>query len=221
MNKFDHIIFDLDGTLCDSIPDIHTSINFSLAQMNLPAVSEHQVRKAVGPGPDVFSRIILGEDNLTRFDEFRDIFRPHYIDSCTNESKPFDGIVALLDQLTEYKLSVATNKGRTVTHMMLKDLGLLPYFDFIATRDCVEKPKPEPDMIFHICSELNVSPERSLFIGDTDNDILAASRAGVFSCVALWGYSNHFDELTKIADFTAASPKECLNIIKETAYAEE
>ncbi len=221
MNKFDHIIFDLDGTLCDSIPDIHSSINYSLEQMDLTLVSENQVKKAIGPGPDVFSRIILGEDHLTRFDEFRVIFKPYYVARCTDKSKPFDGIFELLEQLSQFKLSVATNKGYTVTHTMLRDLDLLPYFDFVATRDCVERPKPEPDMILHTCAKLNVPVERTLLIGDTDNDILAAERAGVFSCVALWGYSDHFDELKKIADFSAASPKECLNIIKETAYAEK
>jgi len=214
MKKYDIVIFDLDGTLCDTAMDVHTSINETLSLMKLPNIDISQSRRAIGPGPMDFAHIVLG-DHVERLPEFRKIFAPIYYENCTNETKPFDGIVNILEKLKPHtKLVVGTNKAERGALRTLKGTNLYKYFDAIVTRDMVKNPKPAPDMLYHICYNYTIPCERAIMIGDTDNDILSANAAGVAGCLALWGYSDHFESLKKIATHAINHPNELLSIIE-------
>ncbi|HPG39198.1 MAG TPA: HAD-IA family hydrolase [bacterium] len=213
MTAFDLIIFDLDGTLYDTAPDVHDCVNLALNQMDLPPVSLQQTMQAIGPGPGMFSKIILGEANVHRYDEYIQLFRPLYHQKCLDKTRPFQGIVELLNSLQDYYKAVATNKPTTGTTIILKGSGLFEYFNLVIGPDCVEHAKPAPDMVYHAAAKLNVPLEKTLLIGDTDNDILAANAAGCYSCLAGWGYSAEKNKLQKISDFYAAHPLDILNIL--------
>lgn len=217
MNSLDLILFDLDGTLCDSAPDVHDSVNLALQRMSLPEVSLDQTMRAIGPGPGVFSRIILGEENLHRFDEYREHFRPIYHDRCLTKTRLFDGIAELLEELRSrgIKTGMVTNKPLPGTKIILSGLGQFEGFDTVVCADMVENPKPAPDMIIKACEEASVGPQRAMMIGDTDNDILSANAAGVFSCLAGWGYSHEMDYLESLSDFRVAHPMHVLELLDQ------
>jgi phosphoglycolate phosphatase len=213
--QYDLVIFDLDGTLIDTSIDVHVSLNLALQQMNLPTISMEIAKKAIGPGPKDFVKYVLG-DAMDRVDEFHQVFRPIYWERCADNAEPFDGIIELLKDLHDahIKCAVATNKAQEGTHAVLNGLELEHHFDFILSRDQVEHPKPAPDMLLTACAELDVHPDRALMLGDTDNDILAANAAGIKSALALWGFSDHFDDLKKIATFTVEHPLDVMEIIE-------
>ncbi len=213
MTAFDLIIFDLDGTLYDTAPDVHNCVNLALSEMGLPPVSLQQTMQAIGPGPGMFSKIILGAEHLHRYDEYIQIFRPIYHQKCLDKTRPFPGIVELLNKLENTIKVVATNKPTTGSTLILKGSNLYDFFDLVIGPDCVEHAKPAPDMVYHACAKFNVPPERTILIGDTDNDILAANAAGCYSCLAGWGYSAEKEHLQQISDFYAAQPLDVLKIL--------
>jgi len=221
VNFFKLIIFDLDGTLLDTAPDVHNCVNLALQEMGLSQVPLEQTKKAIGPGPAVFSKIILGEDNIHRFEEYRNIFRPIYLEKCMDKTIPFPGIINLLEKLHDYKLVVLTNKPSNSSNLILKGKNLLQYFDLVVGADNVEHPKPHPDMVYFACSEFNISPGQCVVIGDTDNDILAANSAGAYSCLAGWGYSSEKEKLSKISDFYIKQPQDALEILTRTNVSEK
>ena len=215
MNNLDLILFDLDGTLCDTAPDVHDSVNLALQRMGLPEVSLDQTLRAIGPGPGVFSRIILGEKNLHRYDEYREHFRPIYHDRCLTKTRLFDGIAELLEELRSrgIKTGMVTNKPLPGTRIILSGLDQFERFDTVVCADMVENPKPAPDMILKACEETGVTPERTMVVGDTDNDIYSANAAGAFSCLAGWGYSHEMDRLAELSDFRVGHPVQVLEIL--------
>lgn len=219
MQQIELVLFDLDGTLVDTATDVHISLNIALEKMGLPTISRQIAKKAIGPGPQEFIKHIL-LDRVDLEEEFRQIFRSIYWERCADNAEPFDGIVELLQELKDknIKAAVATNKSHQGTDAVLKALELEFYFDVILSRDQVEHPKPAPDMVLEVCQLLNISPRQSMFIGDTDNDILASNAAGVKSCLALWGYSDHFNELKKISTYAVEHPLQVLDIIESEIF---
>jgi phosphoglycolate phosphatase len=216
MTQFDLVIFDLDGTLVDTLPDVHASINKTLVQLDLPQVQVEQTMRAIGPGPEEFIKFILSSENLHRAPDFYEAFRKIYGRHSSDTSELFAGMPTLLKQLKKgnVRLALATNKSRPDTEPLIAKFRLDQLFDIILTRDDVQNPKPAPDMLLKACRLLNVSPQRTLMLGDTDNDILAAQKADILSCLALWGYSD-FCDLHLLADYTAENAKAVLTIIKE------
>ncbi len=221
MSSIKLIIFDLDGTLVNTAPDVHESVNLVLKKMGLPKVTLEQTKKAIGPGPAVFSRIILGEDNIHRFEEDRNIFRPVYLEKCLDKTNAFPGITELLNKLNAYKLAVATNKPSNSTNLILDGLNLKNYFKLVVGADHVEHPKPHPDMIYYACTKFQISPQQTLVIGDTDNDILAANSAGAYSCLAGWGYSSEKENLKVFSDFYIDLPVDVQEILERPKIPEK
>jgi len=216
MQHFELVIFDLDGTLVDTAVDVHISLNLALEEMGLPHISMETAKLAIGPGPADFIKYVLGEANLSRKDEIRRLFRSIYRQRCTDHAQLFEGIGEVLETLQEanVKLAVATNKARASTDFILHALEIDSFFHRTITRNEVENPKPHPDMILKLCSDLEISPQKTMMVGDTDNDILAAQAAGVKSCVARWGYSHHMDQLIAMADYALSQPAELLECVE-------
>ena len=221
MNKFDLLIFDLDGTLLDTAPDVLTCANIALAEMGLPQLTLEQIKKAIGPGPDNFVRITLGESNLHRREEFYTIFRSCYIEKCADKTRLFPGVRELLDQLPPLKLSVATNKPLVYSEKILRHLNLSDSFDLVVGPELVKHVKPHPGMVEYALKHFRIDPSRALMIGDTDNDILSAQAAHVRTCAVGWGYSD-INDLKKLApDYIVNEPGELLDILQLKPVAEE
>jgi phosphoglycolate phosphatase len=208
------IIFDLDGTLLDTVLDVHNSINYALSEMGLAGIPLTRTRSAVGPGNEEFARIALGEENLHRMREFFSIYRPHYAGNCLENTRPFPGIMELLEKTGNYKRAVATNKPLEGSLPILNRLDLAGFFDAIVGPELVDRVKPAPDMIHYCLDRLGVPASQALVLGDTANDIRAANSAGTVSCLAGWGYAAHSDEITELADYVVGHPDEICGILE-------
>ncbi len=213
---FDLIIFDLDGTLVDTLPEVHQSINETLYKMGLPTVSLSTSKKAIGPGPVEFIKILLPKNSLHRSLEFTALLSETYKKYNGLFADFFPGIPELLTSLKgKVRLAIATNKSLTETMPLAEKLHFSRWFDAIFTRDEVKEPKPSPDLLLHACNTFRLPPYRALMIGDTDNDVLASRAAGMPCCLAKWGYASNQEVLAKLCTFSSDSPRDLLRILNE------
>lgn len=213
MNNFELVIFDLDGTLLDTAPDVHDCLIKTLEILNLPPITIEQTKMAIGPNHETFAKIAMGGATKQKVLEFFQIFGPMYSENCAVKTRPFSGITNVLDKLENVKLAVASNKRLEITKSTLEQLKLKNRFELIVGPETVEKPKPAPDMILYCAEQVEIPIEKTILIGDTDNDILAANAAGAKSCLAGWGYSKEQEKLAKMSDYYIQSPDELTNII--------
>ncbi|HOC88844.1 MAG TPA: HAD-IA family hydrolase [bacterium] len=207
------ILFDLDGTLVHTAPDVHRAINYARGELGLPPLSLAQALKAIGPGSDRFAQTVLGDEHAHLLEGYLEIFRPYYLQICAENSRPFPGIVELLEALRSYRLAVVTNKRLVQSQALLETIDLMDYFDLLVGPELVDHIKPAPDMIHYALDQLGLAPDQALMVGDTDNDLLAARAAGVTNCAVTWGYSDT-DFIRSLApDHLIDKPDELLPIL--------
>lgn len=190
---YNYLIFDLDGTLVDTCPDIIETIKFIIAQYGFKEKSDGYIRSCIGGGARNVLLKVLGEDKAALIDtEILPLFVKHYTDNCAKKTFAYDGVEAVLE---DYKkrgkfLSVATFKIRSATEKILKTLNLIDYFDILITADDVKNPKPHPDCIQAILAYYRCEPSQAILIGDTKTDYLTGSNAGIAVCGVTFGYGD-------------------------------
>jgi phosphoglycolate phosphatase len=205
------IVFDLDGTLVDTAPDLTNALNDALIRRGYSAIPQETIRSAVGFG----ARVMI-EDALRRAGADEDIdqmlaeFLAHYEANIAAESRPFPGAVASLETLaaTGAKLAVCTNKREYLSRKLLKALRLEHYFHGIAGRDTFSVSKPHPGHLTQVIALAGGAPSRAIMVGDSDVDLRTAKDARVPSILVSFGYApsavdefapdaviDHFDEL--------------------------
>lgn len=217
---FKLIIFDLDGTLVDTLPDIHNCVLMTLKKMGLPPVPLETTKRAIGPNHETFARIVMGGGEEKEIIEFFRIFRPIYMEKNAEQTRPFPGMTELLDSLGGYDMAVASNKVLAQTQSILEKLNLIDRFKLVVGPELVSQPKPAPDMIDFCADHFGIDSSQILVVGDTDNDIEAAQRAGAKSCFARWGYAINETELETKADFSISHPLELLKLVPLKVKAE-
>ncbi len=208
-------VFDLDGTLVDTVADIAAAVNHSLVSMGFPAREKNEYYRMVGNGADVLSRRALPEGAKDRANELFALYKARYIDHCTELSRPYAGMCEALRALLDAgrTLAVITNKPHDQT---LRVLGAL--FDgglfarVVGQRDGVAK-KPAPDSLYEMMDALGFARQNTVYIGDSDVDVLFAKAAGVDCVGAAWGFRGR-EELEKTgALYTAADPADMARYI--------
>ena len=189
------ILLDLDGTLLDSAPELAGAANRMLHDMGRPAVSQELLMSYIGNGvPWLVKRALTGEmhaePDATLFDQAMPFFDRHYRDALT--SKPYDGVMAGLAAMKAagYRLGCITNKSAKYTGPLLENSGLAAYFEIVVAGDTLPEKKPHPLPLIHAAQFLGAPPERTLMIGDSRNDVLAARAAGCPVFCVPYGY-NH------------------------------
>ena len=191
------ILIDLDGTLVDSAPDLHASINAMQQQLGGPARSEVQVRGWIGNGIERLVHRALtgsldGKANAERFAQAITLFDQAYSRHNGVHSRLFPGVIEGLDALAalDCHLVCVTNKPRCFTQPLLRTFNLDGYFELVLSGDSLAYKKPHPKPLLHAAKRFRVSPAASLLIGDSATDIKAA-RAAEFAVVCVsYGY-NH------------------------------
>ena len=196
--QIDAFLFDLDGTLVDSIPDLTTSLNVLRQELGLSSLSGNQVRSYVGDGVGLLLQRALPESLLNPAQRRR--FLEIYTEHLTDETRVYPGIISFLQLHRSKPMAVVTNKPQHLAVMVVERLGLLPYFDLVVGAELAWQKKPHPDMVHHALNELACAPEHTVFLGDHHVDLRAAHSAGVKSCFCAWGLG-HDDGLS--ADFLA------------------
>ena len=194
------LLFDLDGTLVDSATDLHRAMNMSLNALQLPTVTESQVRVWVGKGTALFCQSTLqhltGKVDPAQQQQLLETFLKIYnADPCV-ETQPFDGIVEFLEWgLAQKKTMICvTNKPEAPARAIVDHLGMTHYFADVIGGDRFEERKPHPRQLLHCVEQYAQSKDQVLMIGDSSNDVEAARRAGIDCVVVSYGY-NHGENI--------------------------
>jgi phosphoglycolate phosphatase len=180
MSKIKAIIFDLDGTLIDSVTDLANSVNFSLAEIGLPGHTTEEIRSYVGDGVQKLIKRSLGQTHLDKFDDALSIFMKHYGEHCTDNTAPYPGVAETVPKLAEnYLLAILTNKSLEFSHKILQSLEMETYFKHVLGGDSFSTKKPDPEGIFYLADKWAVDPASEMvMVGDHATDIQVGLKAG-------------------------------------------
>ena len=214
------IAFDLDGTLVDTLPDLHEAGSRMLAAMGFEPVPAEQVRAFIGDGVDRLIKRLLtgqveGEPEPGLFGRARESFTSHYAQVLTRASRPFPGVKETLDEMRRrgFRLACVTNKPGAFTQPLLRELGLAARLDLILGGDSLPRKKPDPLPLVHCAAALGVSPAWLLMIGDSANDCLAARAAGCPVFCVPYGYRGSLGVQELDCDAIVQSLSEALELI--------
>ncbi|BAZ94571.1 2-phosphoglycolate phosphatase [Thiohalobacter thiocyanaticus] len=185
------VLFDLDGTLADTAPDLAHALNRTLEAFGRPPLPYERIRPVVSHGGVALLR--LGFDlgpGEPGYDERRAHLLEVYRANLTRETRPFPGIPELLDWLeaSERSWGVVTNKPAWLTEPLLEQLGLLARAAVVVSGDTVEPNKPHPAPLLHACHQTGSMAGQCIYVGDAERDIQAGRAAGMHTLVALFGY---------------------------------
>ena len=189
------ILFDLDGTLIDSVPDLSESVNFMLRELKKPTFSEELIRTWMGNGAKTLVQRAVKKDDVD--DELK-IFLTHYSNNLCNKTILYPSVKKTLKTLKDrgFKLAIITNKPYDFIEPILKGLDILKYFDDFIGADSLDEKKPHPKPLLYMCEKFGVSVKDSVMVGDSKNDILAAKVAGMDSIGVNYGYNYDEDIVT-------------------------
>ena len=207
LENINTLLFDLDGTLVDSVPDLTDAVNSALQQINQPQRSESEVRKWVGNGVDrLLHRALTGQHNGCANDtlhqqaklEFNRWYGTHF----ANQSQLYESVAEVLSTLHSrgFKLGCVTNKPEQFTQSILEKLGIDRFFQSVIGGDSTRSRKPDPLPLLTALEQLGSTPAEAIMIGDSINDFEAGQRAGLATVMVSWGYHQGVDLAALEAD---------------------
>ncbi len=189
------VAFDLDGTLADTLPDLYASANLMLRDLRREQAERETVRAYIGQGIDKLVQRLLADDAGSELqpgllERAGGIFREHYRQRLTRESRLFPGTEQTLVKLREsgVKLACVTNKTDAFTRPLLAGLGVLDLFDEVICGDTLERKKPDPLPLSYCAERFGIVPARLLMVGDSQTDTLCARAAGCPVVCVPFGY---------------------------------
>ncbi|HEX4855754.1 MAG TPA: phosphoglycolate phosphatase [Limnobacter sp.] len=195
MNK-KAVLFDLDGTLLHTVPDLAAAVNAMLADLGKPTLPEETVAVYVGKGAEnLVNRSLTGsmteKADPVLYQQAMANWQNHYTHINGNHSEFYPGVKEGLELLKQAgcKLAVVTNKPERFTHPLLQRTGIADYFEVVVGGDTCPVKKPDPMPILHACKLLGIQPSQALMIGDSVNDALSAHAAGVECWLLPYGYN--------------------------------
>jgi phosphoglycolate phosphatase len=182
-------LFDLDGTLIDTTPDIATAVNLLRVELSLPALSPSEVERGVGHGATHLLRCCLPTNLHPNLGEYKARFIELYEANLYVKTRPYPEVSACLERLKKLGVPIAlvTNKPMRLTEPLLADLGWTELFDVVCGGDTYPQRKPSPMPILETLKKLGVPADQALFIGDTEVDAEAAQRAHVSMIAVPYG----------------------------------
>ena len=211
------IIFDLDGTLVNSIDDLADSMNTVLSENNFPVHPVDSYYGFVGMGirnlvvnalPKAFHENEIIDNCFTRM-------KVLYEENITKNTKPYDGITIMLDRLTEkgIKLSVLSNKADNLTKKVVREVFSNYSFQEVMGPSGDDLRKPNPTHALEICKKMDVNPSETAYVGDTGVDMQTANNAGMLAIGALWGFRTEQELVENGAMKVINNPVDLLKII--------
>jgi phosphoglycolate phosphatase len=211
----DFIVFDLDGTLANSLADLTNAANYCGDHLGLPAYDPEAVKGMIGGGERKFIERVVGEGNEDRIDECLGLYLEYYSRHCGDLTRPYPGVKETLEQLSRNKkLAVLTNKRQSLAQCVVEVMGLRRFFAVIrgGGEDLPLKPSPEP--LKAVLQDLGAEPARSLMVGDKPADIGAARGAGTYVAAVTYGYGELTDLIAAGPDFIINQISQLLNVIE-------
>jgi phosphoglycolate phosphatase len=189
------VAFDLDGTLVDTLPDLHEAGVRMLADLGREPVPADRTRACIGDGVDRLIKRLLtgqaeGEPEPADFERARQSFLRHYTAVLVRESRPYPDALATLAELRKrgFRLACVTNKPQAFTLPLLAGVGLSPALDLVLSGDSLARKKPDPLPLVHCAAAFGVDPGALLMVGDSANDCLSARAAGCPVVCVPYGY---------------------------------
>ena len=184
------VMFDLDGTLADTLADIAASGNFAFASVDAPTYPVDRYRTLAGQGLERLIRDGLPPQLMYRFDEAYESFRGHYAVHRYDHCRPYAGVADLLDELTRRgtRLAVMSNKPDEATRDMVQKVFARWTFDAVRGHRAGYAVKPDPTATLEIAAELDIPPQRWWYVGDTDVDMHTGRAAGFHTVGVTWGF---------------------------------
>ncbi len=213
--KYEAILFDLDGTLTDTLSDLASSVNYAMREFGFPERTLEEVRCFVGNGVRrlIYSSVPENTDEKTA-EDCLGIFKEYYKNNSLVKTKPYDGIIPMLENLKKQglKTAVVTNK----MHEAAEDIVRIFFGDLIdITLGQVDgvAQKPQPDGIYHVLEKLGASKEKAVYVGDSEVDCITAENAGIPCIGVTWGFRDKSVLIENGADFIADAPEEIIKTV--------
>ena len=213
--KIDSIIFDLDGTIIDSGPDLLDSLNFVLKKKKLPSISNKVIGNLVGGGASAMIKkgyeYIGKKIDDREVKELVEVFLEYYFKNCSKKTTIFSGIKDFIIYMKNknLKIGLCTNKKQYLTEKILEDLKIHKYFDAIVGSSIDIKLKPDTEMLELCLNKLNSIPQNSVMVGDSENDVIPANKLNMTSIFVTYGYGNLKEKIRP--DFTINK----INLLKD------
>ncbi len=211
------VVFDLDGTLVDSVYDLADSVNYVLERNGYKTHATDKYYRFVGSGTlKLVERALKGmTDDEKVILKLHDEFLVYYSKHCLDKTKAYDGISELLHKLSEMKvgISVASNKTDVFTKEIVSKL--FSDIDFLKVSGKTENvpKKPDPQIVFDIMEFADVKACETLYVGDSDVDVLTGHNAGLLVCGCEWGFRGREELVNAGSDFIVNKPDEIIGII--------
>ena len=211
-------IFDLDGTLTNTLESMTYSVNLTLKEMGLSQITKDQCRMFVGNGARVLieeSLKVSGDPKASRIEEGMKIYGRIFDQNCTYHVTPYEGIPEMLKALKDrgIHLAVLSNKPDRQTVKVVKEIFGDNIFDYAQGQKDGIRRKPAPDGVWYLMEQMQVSKEECLYIGDSEVDAATGKNAGLMTIGVLWGFRDRKTLETAGADHLIERPEELLQFV--------
>ena len=196
--KKELIIYDFDGTLIDSVPDLALALNLMLEDIEFKTFNEESIRHWVGNGAQTLVKRALSgaaeiDKNLDNelFERALEIFLQHYEKNACVSTTIYPNVKETLESFYKdgYKQAIVTNKPYKFIQPILKGLEIEHYFEYYIGGDSLELKKPSPEPLYHVCKKLDIDVAKSIMVGDSKNDIISANSAKMDVVGVSYGYN--------------------------------
>ena len=212
------IVFDLDGTVCNTLQDLGECTNQALADFGFPPHEIEEYKMIVGNGVDTQMRRAIGEEKYTKeiADQVKAKFKEYYHKNYLKNTKPYEGVAEALDEISAMglKLAVFSNKpdefAGTICTKLLGDR-----FDLVAGNRPGVPVKPDPTGLFAALEKLGATPEETIYCGDSGVDMQTGKRAGIVTIGVDWGFRTQEELWENGADYVLSSPSQLPELVKK------
>jgi len=221
MSKINTVLFDLDGTLIDTAPDMANALNILLAEEGDARLSFEHIRPVVSNGSAAL--VQLGFPDLqdeTTIERLKKRYLEIYQDKLCIDSVLFPGMLQLIEHIENQQMrwGVVTNKPGWLTDPLMSQIGLSKRAACIISGDTTKNRKPHPEPMYLACKQADSKPENCIYIGDALRDIQAGANAGMRTVIANYGYIGDWENINDWgADYTVESPTDILPLLVEPA----
>jgi phosphoglycolate phosphatase len=217
MNPSTAFIFDLDGTLVDSLQDITDALNAALNALHLTPAEPGMVRSWVGDGLLTLCRRAAKNDDPKMVAALVQTTSAHYQLHCAMHTRPYPKVLKMLDLLRDRNtpMGILSNKPHAFTVQLVKELGIDGYFAQIRGYQNEQDKKPSPRNAIAIAEALGVQPARVLMVGDSPMDVQTAHNAGMIAVAVTWGFRDRPELEASLPDFFVEDPGEIPNLAQK------
>ena len=217
MSKINTVLFDLDGTLIDTAPDMANALNILLEEEGCDILGFSYIRPFVSNGSAALVQLGFPDlEDPSTIDRLKKRYLEIYVNKLCIHSALFPGMIKLINHIENEQMrwGVVTNKPSWLTNPLMEQIGLAKRAACIISGDTTNNRKPHPEPMYLACKQANSKPEHCIYIGDAQRDIQAGANAGMQTVIANYGYIGAWESITDWgADFTVNMPDEIIDLL--------